>query len=173
MNLIDTALALLVVGSVAGGVRKGLGRSGFGLLAALAAFMAAAWLVPASAEAFLVMFVLVLCAIATGAFLLGRWFKTTSPEWLDRVLGGAFGFANALLFAVLAVTVWMTFAPRFQRDYIMRSASAPYLIGAAWNAAEYLPDELKCRAAESYEELAQRLPLQLRKDVQPLPRTEI
>ena len=46
MNWLDVGLALLVLISVVSGIRDGFSRSGFGLLAVILAFVAAAWLYP-------------------------------------------------------------------------------------------------------------------------------
>jgi hypothetical protein len=54
MNWFDLGLAALVVILVASGIREGLSRSGFGLLAVVVAFLSAAWLYPANPRCSLV-----------------------------------------------------------------------------------------------------------------------
>lgn len=173
MNWFDLAVALLVIGCVAGEIRQGFGKSGFGLLAAVAAYLMAAWLAPVNAVVFLVVFVLLACGLGVVAWLLGRFFRDVGPEWFDRLLGGAFGLANALLLAVLALAAWMSFAPRFERESIMRSRTAPLLVEAAWGAVNCVPEDMRLRASESYEELSRTAPRPLRKDFRPLPHGEI
>ena len=173
MNWFDVAFALLIVISVASGIREGFSRSGFGFLAVVLAFLAAAWLYPSNLKGFVIAFVSLICASAVGAFLLGRWFKSAGPKWLDGLLGGAFGLTNALLFSVFAVLALMAFAPaRLEREYIAPSNFAPYAIGAACTVAEIVPDEMKFRVERSYEELVQVLPPRFRKAMPPLPPTE-
>jgi uncharacterized membrane protein required for colicin V production len=173
MNWFDVALVVMIVISVASGVREGLSRSGFGFLAVVLAFLAAAWLYPSNLQGFLIVFVLLICASGAGAFLLGRWFKIAGPKWLDALLGAAFGLTNALLFSVFAVLAVMAFAPKVQRQYVVRSNSAPYLLDAARTAAETVPDEMRYRVEQSYEELVQVLPPGFRKAMPPLPPSEI
>jgi uncharacterized membrane protein required for colicin V production len=169
MNWFDVALAAMIVISVVSGIREGLSRSGFGFLAVILAFMAAAWLYPSNLKGFVVVFVLLMCASAVGAYLLGRWFRIAGPKWLDGLLGAAFGLSNALLFSVFAVLAVMAFAPKVPRQYVVRSSSAPYMLKAARTAAEAVPDEMRYRVEQSYEELVQVLPPKFRKAMPPLP----
>jgi uncharacterized membrane protein required for colicin V production len=173
MNSLDLALTVLIVISVASGIRKGSSRSGFGFLAVVLAFLSAAWLSPANPKGFLIVFVALICAGAAGTFLLGRWFKSTGTKWLDGLLGGAFGLTNALLFSVFAVLALMAFAPRIPREYIARSSFAPYALEAACTASEIVPGEMKSRVGRSYAELEQVLPPKFRKAMPPLLRNEI
>jgi uncharacterized membrane protein required for colicin V production len=167
MNWFDVALAGLIVISLVSGIRQGFSRSGFGFLAIVLAFLAAAWLYPMNLAGFLVVFVSVICASAVVGFLLGRWFKLEGPQWLDSTLGAAFGLTNALLFSVLAVLAILAFAPKAQREYVARSNSAPYAAEAAYTVAEIVPDEMKFRVKQSYQELGQVLPPKFRKALRP------
>jgi len=173
MNWFDVALAVLIVISVASGIRGGFSRSGFGFLAVVLAFLAAAWLYPTNLKGFLIVFVSLICASGATAFLLGRWFKSVGPKWLDGLIGGAFGLTNALLFSVFAVLALMAFAPRPQREYVVGSISAPYAIEAACTVAEIVPDEMKSRVERSYEKLGHVLPPRFRKAIPLFRRTEI
>lgn len=173
MSWFDLALVVLIVVSVASGIRKGLSRSGFGFLAVVLAFLSAAWLYPENPKGFLAVFVALICAGAAGAFLLGRWFKSAGPRWLDGLLGGAFGLTNALLFSAVAALALMAFAPSFTRGCVMRSSFAPYALEAASTVAEVVPGEMKSRVEQSYEELVRVLPPRFRKAMPPLPVNEI
>ena len=173
MNWFDVALALLIAVSVASGVREGFSRSGFGFLAVVLAFLAAAWLYPSNLKGFLIVFVSLICVSAGSAFLLGRWFQSAGPRWMDGLLGGVLGLTNALLFSVLAVLALMAYAPKVQRGYVARSNFAPYAIEAARTVAEIVPDEMADRVERSYEEMVQLLPPRFRKAMPPLPPTEI
>ena len=95
MNWFDVAFALLIVISVASGIREGFSRSGFGFLAVVLAFLAAAWLYPSNPKGFLIVFVSLICASGAIAFLLGWWFRSAGPKWLDGLVGGAFGLTNS------------------------------------------------------------------------------
>jgi uncharacterized membrane protein required for colicin V production len=173
MNWIDLLLAVLVVSMVASGLRKGISRSGFGLLAVLVAFLAAAWLFPEDQLWFLVAFVGVVCAAGCGAFFLGRWIRNTDQKWLDVLLGGAFGLVNAMLLVVCAVIALMAFAPKLPLESVAGSNLAPYALKAAWTVAEIVPDEVKDRMEQSYVQLEQVLPPRFRKAIPPLPTNEI
>ncbi len=173
MNWIDLLLAVLIVSMVVSGVRKGISRSGFGLLAVVVAFLAAAWLFPVGQLWFLVTFAGVVCAAGAGAFFLGQWFRNTDQKWLDGVLGGAFGLVNAVLLVVCAVVALMAFAPKLPWESVAGSNLAPYVLRAAWSVAEIVPDEMKDRVEQSYVELEQVLPPRFRKAIPPLPRNEI
>src|ERR1039458_1287909 len=56
MNWFDVALAGLIVISLVSGIRQGFSRSGFGFLAIILAFLAAAWLYPLNLAGFLIVF---------------------------------------------------------------------------------------------------------------------
>ena len=163
----------MVVAAVVSGIRQGFSRSGFGFLAVVLAFLSAAWLSPGNLAGFVVVFVGLICAGGIGAFLLGRLLRSTGQTWLDRILGGAFGLTNAILLAVLGVMAVMAFAPRFARAYVKRSEFAPYAVEAAYTAARVVPDEMKFRVEESYEELVRVLPPKVRKAIRRPPRKEI
>jgi uncharacterized membrane protein required for colicin V production len=172
MNWFDVGLFFLIVGSVVSGIRQGFSRTGFGLLAVIAAFLSAAWLYPTNLKAFIVVFIGLLCAAALLAFLLGRWFKTAGVRPLDAVLGGAVGLTNALLLSTAAVLVLMAFAPKVARTYVTRSNFAPYAVEAARAVAQVIPDEMKFRVEDSYAELMQVLPPKFRKPIPRIPRNE-
>ena len=112
MNWFDLTVAVLIVISVASGIRKGLSRSSFGFLAVVPAFLFAAWLYPANQKGFLIVLVALICGAAAVAFLLGRWFRSAGAKRLDALLDGTAGLTNALLFRVFAVLALMAFATR-------------------------------------------------------------
>ena len=173
MNWFDVGLAGLIVISLVSGIRQGFSRSGFGFLAIVLAFLAAAWLYPMNLAGFLIVFVSLICASAVVGHLLGRWFKREEQPWLDGILGAAFGLTNALLFSVLAVLAILAFAPKPQREYVARSNSAPYAAQAACTVAEIVPGEMKFRVKQSYQELGHVLPAKFRKALRPTTHTGI
>lgn len=167
MNWVDLALIVLAAVSIASGLREGLSRSGFGLLAIGIAFLAAAWLYPTKPAGFVIVFVLAIAIAAMSAALLGVWFRRTGLSWLDRILGGVFGLANTLLFAALAMLALMAFAPRIPRHYAAHSTFAPYALSAAHAAAEIVPEEMKWRVEETYRGLVTLLPPKWRRSAPP------
>ena len=77
------------------------------------------------------------------------------------------GTTNALVFSVLAVLAVMAFVPKPQKEYVARSHFAPYAAQAACTVAEVVPDEMKFRVKQSYQELAHVLPAKFRKALRP------
>lgn len=169
MNWLDVGLIVLVLVSVASGLRQGFSRSGFGFLAVIVAFLAAAWLSPGSVKGFVIVFVGLICVGAVGACVLGRLLRTSGLEWLDRLLGAAFGLTNAVLLSVFAVLALMAFAPKLTAKYVAGSNFAPYAVEAARAVAQVVPDEMKDRVEDTYAELMQVLPPKFRK---PIPRLQ-
>ena len=163
MNWFDLGLVLVVVVSFVSGVCRGLSRAGFGFLAVILAFLCAAWLSPSNVKWFVTTFVALTCGSVIAAFLLGKWFKISGLGWLDRLLGGAFGFGNGLLVSVLAVLALMAFTPRFFSAHISHSRLAPYAVDAAYAVTQAVPDEMRIRVEESYNEVLRVLPPKVRK----------
>lgn len=173
MNWLDWAILALAAISLFSGIRKGFSCSGLGFLAIVIAFLSAAWLFPQNPVAFGIVFFAALCAGGLGAFLLGRWFKSSGLKWFDTALGGAFGLTNALLVSVLAVVGIMAFGPDLSRKYVAHSTLAPYAMETAWRVSQFVPGEMKSRVEESYRELRKTLPPGFRKVTPPSPRSDI
>lgn len=169
----DMVFCILLLVGVASGIHKGLSRTGFGLLAVVAAFLAAAWMYPENVKGFLVVFVGVLIAAGVAGCALGKVFKETETKWLDQLLGGLFGFANGVLFWVLAIVALMAFGPKVPRDAAAHSRFAPFALEATQAVAEIVPDEMKIRIEQSYVELRQAIPPKYGHPLPPLPRAEI
>jgi uncharacterized membrane protein required for colicin V production len=163
MNWIDGSIIVLLAISLATGIREGLSRSGFGFLALIAAFLAAAWLYPTRPAGFVVVFLGLMIAGALATFLLGRWFRNSEVRWVDRLLGGALGVVNAALISLLAVAALMAFARGSVRASLAHSKFAPYALETAYRVADVVPDEMKFRIHESYHELSKALPPNVRK----------
>ena len=157
MNGLDLVMIGLAALSLVSGIRQGLSRSGFGLLAVIVAFLLAAWLYPGQPVGFAVVFGALVCAGAIGPHLLRGWFKDAELTWLDRVLGGAFGLTNAVLISVVAVLGMMAFAPGWSGKYVARSTFAPYAMETAYNVADAVPEEMKSRIEDTYREMGKAL----------------
>ncbi len=171
MNWFDVAFAAIVVISIASGIRQGFSRSGFGFVAVVLSFVAAAWYSPANLKGFFSLFGGLIVAAALGAFFLDRSLKNAGKTGADRLLGGAFGLLNALLVSLLMVVAVMAFAPPSARKYIGHSRVAPYVARGACTVAQVLPDEMKYRVEEAYTELLQVLPPKVREKIRLSPRT--
>lgn len=173
MNWFDLALIGLLAVAVTSGIRKGISRSGLGLLAVVFAFLAASWLYPPYQVGFLIVFVGVICMVGAGACFLGKWLRKTDQGWLDKLLGGAAGLVNALLLCVIAAVALMAFAPKQQRAVVAASQLGPYALDAVQVAADFVPDEWRARIERNCEELGRALPRRYREEIPPFPRNEI
>ena len=173
MNWFDLAMAGMVAVLVLSGIRKGISHSGLGLIAVIVAFLAAAWLFPTYRFGFIAVFVGLICAAGACAHFFGRWLQNAGQGWLDRILGGAFGLLNALLFSVMLVVAVMAFAPQREREVVANSDFGPAALEAAQAVVEFVPDEMKVQIERSYAELERALPARYQKDIPPLPRNEI
>ncbi|MBL0160293.1 MAG: CvpA family protein [Bryobacterales bacterium] len=125
MNWFDLALIGLLGVLVTSGIRKGISRSGLGLLAVVSGFLAASLLFPPYQLGFLIVFVGVICLVGAGAWLLGQWLRKTDQEWLDKLLGGAAGLVNALVLCVIAAVALMAFAPSRRGKWWLHRNSVP------------------------------------------------
>lgn len=173
MNWFDLALIGLFALVVTSGIRKGISRSGLGLLAIVFAFLAASWLFRPFELGFLIVFVGAISLVGAGACLLGRWLRKSDQGWLDKLLGGAAGMANALLLCVIAAVALMMYAPKQQRAVVASSQLGPYALDAVQVAAELVPDEWRARIERNYEDLGLALPHRYREEVPAFPKNEI
>jgi membrane protein required for colicin V production len=170
MNWLDATLLVTIAVAAIIGICQGFSRSGFGFLALVAAFIAAAWFSPTHVKGFVITFVGVLVFGGVTAWLFGRLLKRSGPRWLDRTLGGAFGTVNAVALSVVAVLALMAYSPRALREQVADSKFVPCAMEAAHTLAAATPPELKFRVEQSYEELVHTLPANVR---QALPPAEI
>lgn len=165
MNWLDLLLLAILAASVIGGVVKGFARLMIGLIAAVAGFflalwfhgVAGGWLLPYVSYPGLANFIgfvlIVVAALVLGALtgaLLSRLLKWVGLSWVDRVLGGLFGLARGLVFAVALVLALMAFARHPPPHAVVESRLAPYVTGAASVCAQIAPHEVREAVEESY-----------------------
>ncbi|PYV08142.1 MAG: hypothetical protein DMG07_26660 [Acidobacteria bacterium] len=167
-TFLDGLFAIIVLTSTAFALRKGIAREIVSLLALVGGFLVAAfyygrvsaWFANvARTEAvahlfgFLILFFGTLLLGAIVSFLVNRMLKTVSLEWIDRLLGGIYGFlrgwavASILVLALVAFPVW--------RDSVGRSHLAPYLLAGARAAVMIVPRELKDRFRHEYKKVVE------------------
>jgi uncharacterized membrane protein required for colicin V production len=163
MNWFDVAVIVLILASVASGLRHGLSHAGFGFLAVVTSFLTAAWLFPVTQPQFVFTFVCLMLASVACIFICSKWFKYSGTGWLDKFLGGAFGLVNSFIFWVFAVVALLVFAPKMPREYVARSAFGPYALEAASVAVEAVPEDVKLRLARNCRDLSLVLPPALRR----------
>ena len=165
MNWIDWTLLLTVAISVLSGFCQGFSRTGLGLIAVIAGFLAAAWLYPADALPFCLAFAGIVAAGWILSRLLSRWFRSLDLAWLDKPLGAALGLANGVLVWAIMVLVLMSLGSTVPRDQLARSEFVPYAMDAAWTLAEAVPPEMKDGVRRHCGELEKYVPPRYRKDL--------
>ena len=159
MNVLDIAIVVVLVLSVAWGIWRGFVREFLSLAGWVLAFLAAnavaaslGELLPASWAreevrvliAFVVVFVVVLSATTLVAMLLARLFKAAGLGGVDRTLGGVFGLIRGVVI-LLAVTVaaGLTSAPR--TPLWRESVGAGMLTRSVVQLKTWLPPRLERR----------------------------
>src|SRR5581483_3497207 len=80
---------------------------------------------------FTLVFVTCVAAGALVGVILATMFKWVGLTWLDRLVGGMFGFARGVLVAVALLTVYLACAPSPLPHAVTHSRFAPYLIDAS------------------------------------------
>jgi membrane protein required for colicin V production len=159
MNMLDLVLAVIMGLSVAAGMAGGFARVGIGFIATITGLLFGFWYynVPAfwirehwtmSANAanmlgFFAVFFLCLAAGGLVGKLVAKLFKWTGLNWLDRLLGGAFGLVRGALFAIIFVAVVMAFTPRPLPTWMVGSQVLPYVVDASNLCSKLAPDAVK------------------------------
>jgi membrane protein required for colicin V production len=165
VNWLDFVLALILLISTLGGVRKGFSREIIGLAAALVGLLLASQfyrlagqpLKPyigeeflTSAAGFLIVFFAVVIAGAILSSVVKRVLKTVGLSTVDRLLGGVYGLVRGSLIA-LAIIMGLTLFTSTKA--VVQSRVAPYLIEASSFAARAAPSGLRSRFQHEYEQL--------------------
>ncbi len=99
--------------------------------------------------------------------LLSKLFKWTGLSWLDRLLGGAFGFVRGSLIAIAFVAVLLAFTPKPLPNWMVDSKMLPYAIDASDMCAALAPRAIKDAFRESMREIAETWDDQLKKKHKP------
>jgi membrane protein required for colicin V production len=85
--------------------------------------------------------------------VLVRMFKLVGLSWLDRLLGGAFGFVRGILFSVVLLMVMLAFAPTKTHNAVVDSYLAPYVMESANMLSMIAPFEFKDGFHKGYNEI--------------------
>jgi membrane protein required for colicin V production len=163
-NFLDIVFTGIVIISTVFALLKGLVREIISLVALLGGFILAMlyYQVPAAlladfcrndSVANLLGFIIIFCScILIGiiaAFLVNRFIKAASLKWIDRVLGGIFGFLRGWAISSIIVIALIAFPIR---ERIMdQSILAPFLLAGARAAVLLVPQELKNKFNEQYQ----------------------
>lgn len=183
MNWLDICLVIITLISVIGGLRAGLAREVIGLVALVLAVVCGLWFYGsagalvqpyvsskhlANALGFFMIFGGILLAGALVTWILERLLKWVHLGWLNRLLGGVFGLARAIVVSAVIVMVLMAFTSKPPPRSVVNSRLAPYVIDAARVMAAAAPYELKEGFRQSYEKVREAWAEMLKKGIRGL-----
>jgi membrane protein required for colicin V production len=178
VNLLDILLAIIIGASLVTGFLAGFARVGIGFLATVTGTLFGFWFYGMPAEWFhrfiksdtacnlLGFFAVFFGFIFVGALigkLLSKLFKWTGLSWLDRLMGGAFGFVRGCLIAIAFVAVLLAFTPKPLPNWMVDSRVLPYAIEASNVCASLAPNKLKTDFRESMRDIQKMWDEQLKK----------
>jgi membrane protein required for colicin V production len=167
-TFLDCVFIAIILVSTGFALRKGLVREVISLVALIGGFLLAAFYHPAIARlfvgvtkteeianliGFMVIFAATLVVGAVAAFLVNRFVKMASMEWIDRLMGGVFGFLRG--WAVCSIIAFALIAYPVRQDLIARSVFAPYLLAGARAAVLLVPEQMKTKFYEEYQKILQ------------------
>ena len=177
MNWIDFVLALLMIVSIAAGLRAGFVRAAIGLVSTLLGLVFGLhyyrWIavslrpyLPQTPAANIAGFLIVFCGItllgAVVAAMLSNFIRSLDLDWLDHTAGGAFGALRGLLFGAIVILGLMVLLPAPPTPALSTSRLAPCVMEAARRVADASPDEVQRAFRRSYRELKRVLPEPIR-----------
>jgi membrane protein required for colicin V production len=178
VNLLDIVLVIAVAASVVAGFMAGFARVGIGFIAAVSGLLFGFWFygIPAAwihryihsvtISNLLGFFVVFWGFMAVGSLvgkLLAKLFKWTGLSWLDRLMGGAFGFVRGALIAIAFIAVLLAFTPRPLPNWMVDSQVLPYAIDASNICASLAPRAIKDAFRDSMFEIRKAWEDQLKK----------
>ena len=97
---------------------------------------------------FMVIFIGCILIGIIAAFLVNRFVKAASLKWIDRVLGGIFGFLRG--WAIASILVLAIIAFPIRENIMAKSVLAPFLLAGARAAVFLVPQALKDQFNEHY-----------------------
>ena len=167
-TILDIVFIVITLVSTGFALRKGLVREVISLVALIGGFLLAAFcyhsvgrlfLDFAKSEAvadligFLSIFLATILIGAVAAWLVNRFLKMASLEWIDRLMGGVFGFLRG--WAVSSIIALALIAFPVRQELLARSVLAPYLLAGARAAVLMVPGSLKLKFYEEYQKILQ------------------
>jgi membrane protein required for colicin V production len=156
MSPFDWILIALIVLSVVAAAAHGFFAELFSLGGAVLGFLLAAWQYwrlaplfepyvksPAVANAAAFFSILVVVGLIAGVCAkVATWtMKEAGLRWVDRFLGGAFGFVRGLVLATIVVLIAVTFTP--EAGWLQRSSLAGYFTLSARVVAWVAPSSVR------------------------------
>jgi membrane protein required for colicin V production len=179
VNLLDILLVIVVATSVVTGFLAGFARVGIGFIATISGLVFGFWFywIPADwihrhltqsltlanlMGFFAVFFGFVLVGALIGK-LLSKLFKWTGLSWLDRLMGGLFGFVRGALTGIAVVAVLLAFASKPLPNWMIDSKILPYAIDASDVCAALAPAAVKDAFRDSMRDIEKIWDEQLKK----------
>jgi membrane protein required for colicin V production len=166
---LDFVFALIILVSTGLALTKGLARELISVVALIGGFILAcvfyssigSWFADltrtptvANLIGFMAVFLGTLLLGAVAAFLVNRFLKMVSLQWIDRLLGGLFGFLRGWAVASIIVLAMLAFPVR-EDSALARSYLAPYLLAGARAAALVVPQDMKSRFHQEYKKVVE------------------
>lgn len=167
-TFIDYIFVIIMIVSIGFAVIKGLAREIVSLVALIGGFMLAAFYYPsiaiyfadftktdaiANLIGFMIIFLGCLILGVVLAFLINRFVKMASLQWIDRLLGGVYGLIRGWALASIIVLALIAFPVR--EHLLARSVFAPYLLAGARTAAYLIPQKMKDDFYKGYQKVLQ------------------
>jgi membrane protein required for colicin V production len=165
VNWLDILLAVILLISMLGGLRKGFSREIIGLAAALLGLLLATQFyrlagqplkpyIPqeslSSVAGFLIIFFGVLILGSILSSIVRKILKTAGLSTIDRLLGAGYGFVRGSLIAIAIIVGLNTFT---SSKAVVQSRMAPYLIEASGLVAKVAPRGIESRIQQQYQKL--------------------
>ncbi len=167
-TVLDFTFVLTILISMILAVRKGLARELISLAALIGGFILAVCYYPAVGSwfteytrtegiahliAFLFIFIGTLAVGAVAAYMVNRFVKSASLQWVDRILGALYGFVRG--WAISSIIVLALIAFPIRHDTLARSYLAPFLLAGARGAVLLVPRTLKDQFYAEYQKVLQ------------------
>jgi membrane protein required for colicin V production len=162
-SLIDFLILIIMAWCIVISYRRGFVKEVFGLGAVIVGLLLASWFYERTAPmfkdvvktenlalflAFSVIFIGTLVAAALIIWLATRFMKFAKLQWVDRVLGAAFGFIRGWVFAAVLLLVFTAFG--LQTERVRNSGLAPYFLPGSRVMAVLTPYDLRARFLVGY-----------------------
>jgi membrane protein required for colicin V production len=164
----DYIFVIIMIVSAGFAMTKGLVREIISLVALIVGFILAAFYYRSVAVyfadftktdaianliGFMVIFLGCLIFGAVLAFLVNRFIKMASLQWIDRLLGGIYGLIRGWAIASIIVLALIAFPVR--ENMLARSIFAPYLLAGARTVAYMIPQKMKDDFHQGYQKVLQ------------------
>jgi membrane protein required for colicin V production len=168
VSLLDVLVLILIATSTVAGFLAGFARVGIGFIASICGLLFGFWFYGFPAALvhkfihsetvsnllgfFLVFLAFVLVGSLVGK-LLAKLFRWTGLTWLDRLLGGVFGFVRGALISAIFITALMAFTKKPMPNWMVESKVLPYAIDFSNELSSLAPSAIKDAFRESMIEI--------------------